>query len=65
MAETADEDGRVLVTSASDEEGVCPECGRPFTTDEWPVALDTEKYEADVTHECPNGDCDGAASAQY
>lgn len=64
MAELADEDDRVVVVSANDESGGCPECGRRFD-DGWVVALDTSKYEADVTHECPNDGCDGAASVKY
>lgn len=64
MAEISDNDPRVVVVSASDPEGECPECGLAVT-DEWPVALDTERYGADVTHECPDDACEGAASFKY
>jgi len=64
MTKTADKDSRVVIVSASDMDGECPQCGRPVE-DDWKIAVDTEMYNTDVTHLCPTEGCQGAASLNY
>lgn len=63
MYQTADNDDRVVVVRADDDSTVCPVCEKVIS--DWIVAVDTEQYDADVTHRCPTENCDGAASIQY
>ena len=63
MYQTADNDDRVVVVRADDEKTVCPVCEEVIS--DWVVAVDTEQYDADVTHRCPSEGCEGAASIQY
>lgn len=64
MSETADKDSRVVIVSASDMDGDCPQCGRKVD-DSWKIAVDTEAWNTDVTHHCPTDGCQGAASLNY
>lgn len=61
--QTADNDDRVVVVSADEEKTVCPVCEKVIS--DWEVALDTDEYDAGVTHRCPTDGCEGAASMQY
>ena len=65
MSQTADNDDRVVIASASNKDAECPLCGSVVDADTWKVALNTDAYDADVTHLCPTENCEGAASMSY